>query len=353
MAPEQIEGHDVDARTDIFSLGTLLYEMIAGRRPFVGDTRASVIAAIVGVEPPSLTSLQPGVPPSLERLIGRCLAKDPELRWQTARDVATELRWIAETDPNASGAVPRPSTRKWTTLLVSALLVAVVAATVFIGARASVAVPSPAGKYVRLTFRHGNVSSARFTPDGQSFVYSASWDGQPYEMFLGRPGSPDARNLALEMGKILSISRSGDMAVVFGPQNINRTFGARTLGRVPMAGGARRDLLDGVVDADWIPGTDTLAVIRDPGGGRPWTVEFPAGNVVHQARAAWSLRVSPDASRIAFFEGPGLFTTEPEGIHYGRREIRTHVHTLSKLVGDRAGLDTGRQRSVVYGDPRR
>ena len=132
-------------------------------------------------------------------------------------------------------------------------------------------------------------------------------------MFLGRPGSPDARNLALEMGKILSISRSGDMAVVFGPQNINRTFGGRTLGRVPMAGGARRDLLDGVVDADWIPGTDTLAVIRDPGGGRPWTVEFPAGNVVHQARAAWSLRVSPDASRIAFFEGPGLFTTEPEG----------------------------------------
>ena len=108
MAPEQIEGHDVDARTDIFSLGTLLYEMIAGRRPFVGDTRASVIAAIVGVEPPSLTSLQPGVPPSLERLIGRCLAKDPEVRWQTARDVATELRWIAETDPDAPRAVPVP-----------------------------------------------------------------------------------------------------------------------------------------------------------------------------------------------------------------------------------------------------
>jgi hypothetical protein len=80
-----------------------------------------------------------------------------------------------------------------------------------------------------------------------------------------------------------------------------------------MAGGARRDLLDGVVDADWIPGTDTLAVVRDRGGNRPWTIEFPSGNVVHEASAAWSLRVSPDASRIAFFEGPALFTTEPEG----------------------------------------
>ena len=313
MAPEQIEGHNVDPRTDIFSFGTVLYEMIAGRRPFVGDTRASLIAAIVGVEPPSLTSLQPRVPRPLERLIGRCLAKDPELRWQTARDLVTELRWIAQMGPDATAVTPGHSVRQWRRVLVGALVVAVVAGAVYVGSRASMAVQPPVGKYARLTFRHGSVSSARFTPDGQSFVYSASWEGRPYEVFLGRPGSPDARNLALETGRILSISRAGDMAVVFGPQNIERTFGARTLGRVPMAGGARRDLLDGVVDADWIPGTDTLAVVRDRGGNRPWTIEFPSGNIVHEASAAWSLRVSPDASRIAFFEGPALFTTEPEG----------------------------------------
>jgi hypothetical protein len=312
MAPEQIEGQNVDPRTDIFSFGTVLYEMIAGRRPFAGDTRASVIAGIVGVEPPLLTSVQPGVPRALERVIGRCLAKDPELRWQTARDLATELRWIAETDPDAPRVVPSASARPRRGLLVGALLIAVAAVAVFVWTRAPVAVPPPVGKYGRVTFRHGNVSSARFTPDGQSFVYSASWEGQPYDVFLGRPGSPDARDLALQTGRILSISRSGEMAVLFGPQNITHTFGVRTLGRIPMAGGARRDLLDGVVDADWIPGTDELAVVR-AGGNRPSTVEFPAGNTVHETRAAWSLRVSPDGTRIAFFEGPVQFAAEPRG----------------------------------------
>ena len=97
------------------------------------------------------------------------------------------------------------------------------------------------------------------------------------------------------------------MAVLFGPQNITHTWGVRMLARIPMAGGSRRDMLSGVVDADWIPGTDALAVIRDPGGNRPWTVEFPAGTTVHETRAAWSLRVSPDGSRVAFFEGPVMF----------------------------------------------
>ena len=124
----------------------------------------------------------------------------------------------------------------------------------------------------------------------------------------------DARDLLLADARILSISRAGDMAVLFGPQNSTHTFGERTLARIPIAGGARRDMLTGVVDADWIPGTDTLAVIRDPGGGRPWTVEFPAGKIVHEARAAWSLRVSRDGSSVAFFEGPEMFASAPQAM---------------------------------------
>ena len=104
MAPEQIEGHEVDARTDIFSFGVVLYEMLCGRRPFAGDSRASLMAAIVAAEPPTLSSLQPRTPASLERLIRRCLAKDPDDRWQTARDLAAELRWIAEAGSGAATA---------------------------------------------------------------------------------------------------------------------------------------------------------------------------------------------------------------------------------------------------------
>ena len=109
MAPEQIEGREVDGRTDIFAFGVVLFEMLCGRRPFAGDSRASLMAAIVAAEPPALSSLQPRVPASLERLIRRCLAKDPEDRWQTARDMAAELRWIAEEAP---GNVPAAATTR-------------------------------------------------------------------------------------------------------------------------------------------------------------------------------------------------------------------------------------------------
>ena len=106
MAPEQIEGREVDARTDIFAFGVVLYEMLCGRRPFAGDSRASLMAAIVAAEPPALSSLQPQTPASLERLILRCLAKDPDDRWQTARDLAAELRWIAEAGSGTTTAAP-------------------------------------------------------------------------------------------------------------------------------------------------------------------------------------------------------------------------------------------------------
>ena len=314
MAPEQIEGRDVDARTDIFACGVVLYEMICGRRPFAGDSRASLMAAIVAAEPQPLLSLQPLTPPSLEHVIRRCLAKDPDDRWQTARDLAAELRWIAEADPAGTTATPGVSRRTrraalWGGLAGAALTAGVVAAVM------PSMWPRPAvAEYHFATFRRGAISSARFTPDGQSFVYSASWGGQPYGAFFGRLGSPDARDLQLKDARILSIGRAGDMAVLFAPQNITHTFGPRTLARVPMAGGARRDMLTGVVDADWIPGTDALAVIRSHAGGRPWTVEFPVGTTVHETRSAWSLRVSPDGSRVAFFEGPVVFGPASEAM---------------------------------------
>jgi hypothetical protein len=96
MAPEQVEGKETDTRTDIFALGVVMYEMATGRKAFEGESKASLAAAILTSEPPPITKIQPLTPAALDRVVKRCLAKDPEDRWQTARDLASELKWIAE-----------------------------------------------------------------------------------------------------------------------------------------------------------------------------------------------------------------------------------------------------------------
>jgi serine/threonine-protein kinase len=109
MAPEQLEGKEADARTDIFAFGAVLYEMATGRKAFVGKSQASLMAAILEHDPPAISTLQPMTPPALERAVKKCLAKDPDDRWQTARDLASELRWIAERP--AASATPSPVVR--------------------------------------------------------------------------------------------------------------------------------------------------------------------------------------------------------------------------------------------------
>jgi Tol biopolymer transport system component len=113
MAPEQLEGQEADARTDIFALGAVLYEMATGKRAFEGKNRTSLIAAIVTSQPAPIASLVPATPPALDQVIRRCLEKDPEDRWQSARDVAAQLRWIAE--PGSQAGVAAPITPRRTT----------------------------------------------------------------------------------------------------------------------------------------------------------------------------------------------------------------------------------------------
>ena len=95
MAPEQIEGMEADARTDLFAFGCVLYEMLTGRNAFEGKTRASLLGAILKDEPPPVSTVQPLTPAALDRIVATCLAKDPDDRWQTARDLQRELKWVA------------------------------------------------------------------------------------------------------------------------------------------------------------------------------------------------------------------------------------------------------------------
>src|SRR6202043_1193809 len=120
MAPEQVEGKtdEIDARTDIFAFGAVVYEMATGKRAFEGKSQASLIAAILEREPPAMSSLQPMTPPALDRVVKKCLAKEPEKRWQAASDVCDELKWIAEggsqiaSAPTATGKGIRASRRQ-------------------------------------------------------------------------------------------------------------------------------------------------------------------------------------------------------------------------------------------------
>jgi serine/threonine protein kinase len=190
MSPEQVEGKETDARSDIFSLGAVLYEMATGKRAFEGKTAASSMAAVLEREPAPISSIQPMTPPALERVVKKCLAKDPDERWQSAGDLASELRWIAEAAPASSAQAalamaPIQSSRK-RELLAWTLAFLGFAGAIGLGVfhfasrepqrvlRAQIAPP----ENVRFNFVGDNAGPPVISPDGTHMVYSANAEGK-------------------------------------------------------------------------------------------------------------------------------------------------------------------------------
>jgi Tol biopolymer transport system component len=179
MAPEQLEGKEADARTDIFAFGATLYEMATGKRAFEGASKASLIASILDRDPVPITQIQPLTPPALERVIRICLAKDPDDRWQSAHDIAAELRWIAEgTSAAAAGRVSRGVPRRMLWGLVGLIAgLAIGAAGIWMSTRdrapdapvSRFAIPLPPAA----PFFFGRNAALAISPDGTRFVYRA------------------------------------------------------------------------------------------------------------------------------------------------------------------------------------
>jgi Tol biopolymer transport system component len=287
MSPEQVRGQPVDHRSDIFSLGATLYEMVSGQRAFTGASTIETMSAILKHDPPDLSTAAGAIPPHLSSVVQHCLEKERDQRFQSARDLSFALSRLSGTSAASAKPIAGSSTQ-WKRWLIGvggalAVLLAVGAAT-YLGRPAVAGPPS----FQPVTFRRGPVMSARFTPDGQTVISSASWNGKP-EVFSTRLDTNESAALPLAAGtRLLSVSRSGELAVIV-KNNI--------LARVPIGGAGAREVLAGVFDADWAP-DGTLAVVRHE-GERSW-VEYPVGTRVYEpGNGVFYVRLSPDGTLLA------------------------------------------------------
>ncbi|MGE5176986.1 MAG: protein kinase domain-containing protein [Hyphomicrobiales bacterium] len=274
MSPEQVRGQAADARSDIFAFGAVLFETIAGARPFRGGTNADVMSAILTKDPPDLTTIAEEVPPVLDRIIRRCLEKLPARRFRSAQDLAFSLEAIS-TATSRSGS----------------------------GAAAAVEGGADGGEvsFEMVTYVPRYLRLARFAPDGQSVVYSARYDLGPLRLLMKRPETPEPIPIPIADADILAISPSGEMALQMHPSLHHSGVGIGTLALAPMFGGAPRPLAENITHVDFDPSGRQLVVIHERGGRS--AIEYPIGNVLYETSGHVSyVRFSPRGDRIAFFE---------------------------------------------------
>jgi hypothetical protein len=324
MAPEQLEGKAADARTDLWALGAILYEMLTGKRAFEGTSAASLIGAILEREPPALATLQPLTPPLLDRVVKRCLAKDPEGRWDSAHDVADELRWLRETSGVAVPVTVRSRRRR---VLGAALLAAALAIAAAFGAGLmwwlrpaslvlsivrSVLTVDPAeelnaGSFGGDVTLGGSQTALTWTPDGQALVFVGR-RASVQQLYVRRLDADVARPLPNTDGaKVPAVSPDGQW-VAF--------WAGGALKKVPFEGG-------------------------------------PVVEVGQSAEAPWGLAWDAHGSLLAGREAGGIWTIPSEGkpaqlTTVGEGELSHELPSL--LPGGRVLLYTVRKRGWSWGD---
>ncbi len=309
MSPEQASGKALDFRSDQFSFGSILYELSTGKRAFQRSTTAETLTAIIREEPEPVGAVNPRAPAPLRWIVERCLAKDPDERFGTTRDLARDIASIRDhlsdavvVSGEAQAAAPAARRmRLWPFLFGAGLLAAVALVSFSLGRRAEKTQPP---SFRQLTFRRGTISSARFAPDGQTDLYGASLEGKPTEIFVSRPESPESRPFGMPGASVLAVSKSGEMALSLGQHIVAPFTTSGTLARVSVAGGAApREILEDAQWADWAPDGSNLAIVRDVGGRN--RLEFPIGKVLFET-AGWIShpRVSPRGDEVAYIDHP-------------------------------------------------
>jgi eukaryotic-like serine/threonine-protein kinase len=303
MSPEQVRGMALDPRSDIFSFGAILYEMLSGNRAFHGETPADTMSSILKEDPPELSETNRNVSPALERIVQHCLEKNPESRFHSASDIAFDLEHLS----GLSGSTARLATAEAAVRPHRRLLLGIAAGLAVAGAvyglgwwTGKSGARAPQAEYQQITFRTGSIGNARFTPDG-SIVYSASWEGGDDQFYMSRTDDPGSRELGIKDAELLSISKGGELAIRLNTVGHGGYARSGTLARVPLSGGTPREVLDNVGDADFSANGDSLAIVRYLPENNHWRLEYPIGKVLLDSINWMSHpKISPDGKWIAF-----------------------------------------------------
>jgi Tol biopolymer transport system component len=334
VAPERIDGAAPDARSDVFSLGAVLYEMLAGVPAFDGATTADILRATTDRDPPEA---DPPLPTALAGIVHRALEKDPAQRFHSASDLAFALEAVS-TITGSPVAVARRRAWRWPRFLDYTLAAVALAGLGLAAGRLIWDRPMP--QFQRLTGRYGTISSARFGPGGQTVVFSGAWaDGPRQRTFKIETNAAGDLELAGAEGDVAAISPSGEMALLARPQpTLHEPIlgpGARLV-VLPMTGGAPRELLGDVIGVDWSPRRhpdgSRMALVRERNGAR--RLEFPLGRVLYQT--GYGLRgprFSPSGDLLAVVEdtpqGERILVIDGDG--RARPLAEGYTHTSARL----------------------
>jgi eukaryotic-like serine/threonine-protein kinase len=315
MAPEQVRGATVDSRTDIFAYGAVLYEMVSGQRAFRRDTTAETMTAILKEDPPEFDEMTNPVSPALERIVRRCLEKKPEQRFQSAKDLAFALEAVSGTTTSSKAAAAAADVaakeqekrqrkgRPWLDWVAAGILGMTLVAGVawFLWPK-----PPEPPSFTRVLYDRARVDQARFAQDGKTVVYSGSLGGARPDTYIVRDDYPESVSAGLDGAILLSVSRTDQLAVLVRARPFIHREYFGTLATVSLGGGAPREMLENVEEADWAPDGGEMAVIT--GNPREFTMrmEYPIGKVVVPATSHWmsGMRISPDGKRVAYFRHP-------------------------------------------------
>ena len=308
MSPEQARGRPLDRRSDLWSFGVVLWEMLTGRALFSGETVSDLLAGVLRAEL-DLAALPADAPAGLRRVIDRCLQRDPKRRWRDAGDLALELEESARAPveaPAPAGPAPVPARSApprwlWPAAVAAALALGAGAAWFARGPAPSPGASAPALLFEPRTFGRQMVFNARFMPDGQNVVYSSALAGNRPGIFLLPPGSLAPQPIGPPGAHLLAVSARGELAILTDTTYLAHRVFEGTLARMAVDGSPRA-LVESVRDADWGPDGELAIVRRSSGVDR---LEYPPGKTLYETSGYVSEpRVSADGTRIAFLDHP-------------------------------------------------